>query len=200
MTLATPTRWLWTGCTGGTVKVCAAGSIPHPSPPFTSLLLLQRQRRAHPAPRAWRRVAGVFCCYCSNADPLLLFVATSPHNECTDTVAIDRAAQPVTDDQTGSRFSTIDCYVGGLKLSSSKSELRQAETLLRKGFEKYDVENVRAIQDKNFAFIKFASEAGASQAIQEMNGQPWADSGQRLRVSQAWAPQASINRDRHASY
>jgi len=140
----------------------------------------------------------VFCC-CSNADPLLLFAATSPRDECTDTVAIDRATQPATDDsQTGSRFSTIDCYVGGLKLSSSKSELRQAETLLRKGFEKYGVENVRAIQDKNFAFIKFASEAGASQAIQEMNGQPWADSGQRLRVSQAWAPQASINRDRHA--
>ena len=66
--------------------------------------------------------------------------------------------------------------------------------MLREEFKKYGVEKVRAIPDKSFAFIKFTSEAGASLAIQEMNGKLWQDSGQRLRVSKAWAPQTSSNR------
>ena len=66
--------------------------------------------------------------------------------------------------------------------------------MLREEFKKYGVEQARAIPDKNFAFIKFTSEAGASLAIQEMNGKLWQHSGQRLRVSKAWAPQANVNR------
>jgi hypothetical protein len=114
------------------------------------------------------------------------------HNE--DTATADRALHSNAEHgpQGEIPVSQMDCYVGGFNLSSSKSELRRIEVMLREKFAKYEVAHVRVIQEKGFAFIKFSSELGAKQAIQEMNGKIWADSGKAMRVSQAWANQHSV--------